>query len=186
MRMLEKDCRVLISIVLSSKWCRRWFEANDDADSACSSLLSALLSRYQVILKGWSPCVLVHIVWTRMPSWMSSPKLNGVIRGGTRHVIENVENDFWVHNDAFEFICVSASWSTWNVNLNRFYAYYCLTRGFVIKHVYIYIFGRWNPHISAQSYNHIGWYSAALLCVFVKRSYEQKNDDVNNAFKTVR
>lgn len=83
--MLEKDCMVLISIVLSSKWCRCWwtFAVNFDADSVCSLLLRALLSRYQVILKGWSPVVEVHIVWTLIPSWMSSPKLNGVMRGGT-------------------------------------------------------------------------------------------------------
>lgn len=88
-RMLEKDWMVLISIVLSSKWCR-WVEeamnVEDDAGSVCSPVLSALLSRNQVILKGWSPWVLVHMVWTLIPSWMSSPKLNGVILGGTGNV----------------------------------------------------------------------------------------------------
>lgn len=108
--MLEKDCMVLISIVLSSKWCRCWwtFAVNFDADSVCSLLLRALLSRYQVILKGWSPVVEVHIVWTLIPSWMSSPKLNGVMRGGTTQ-LKWGEREKWMvfkaaHNLAFVFI----------------------------------------------------------------------------------
>lgn len=38
---------------------------------------------YQVILNGWSPWLLEHIICVLIPSVISSSKANGDIRGGT-------------------------------------------------------------------------------------------------------
>lgn len=41
----------------------------------------------QVMLNGWSPWLLAHINWVRIPSVMSSSNRNGAMRGGTEYGI---------------------------------------------------------------------------------------------------
>lgn len=48
-----------------------------------SAVLIGFWSRNHVMLNGWSPWLLEHINCVRIPSVISSSKLNGDIRGGT-------------------------------------------------------------------------------------------------------